>query len=119
MKPFLHCKSSVKKYGGSREDYQDIHDFIDSSKSHHPDIRHRALFHSSLGCYLVERIFGTTRINSDGREYSTRDIAEHHIIEDLGRIPTVSEYLSAMEIQKWMGGNVKRTFIPLEQELVD
>lgn len=102
MKPFLHARSSVKQFGGQPEDYQDIHDFIDSSKAHHPDVRHRALFHSSLGCYLVEQIFGITRFNSDGREYSTRDIAEHHIIEDLGKIPTVSDYLNEMTIQKWM-----------------
>lgn len=112
MKPYLHARSSVKKYGGVVEDYADIHNFIDSSKAHHPDIRHRALFHSSLGCYLVEQIFGMTRTNSDGREYSPRDCAEHHIIEDLGKIPTVSDYLNEMTVQTWMSGNMTRRNTP-------
>lgn len=104
MKPFLHAKASAKKFGGEWQEYIDIHNFIDSSKAHHPDIRHRALFHSSLGCYLVEQIFGVTRTNSIGKDYSPRDCAEMHIIEDLGKIPTVSDYLNEMTIQKWMSG---------------
>lgn len=107
MKPFLHCKLSVKKYGGVREDYQDIHDFIDSSKACMPDVRHRAILHSSFGCFLVEEIFGTTRINSDGKEYSPRDIAEEHIIQDLGFIPTVEHYLKNMSMEPWMSGTRK------------
>jgi hypothetical protein len=117
MKPFLHARSSAKKYGGKPAEYIDIHNFIDSSKAHHPDIRHRALFHSSLGCYLVEQIFGVTRVNSDGREYSPRDCAEHHIIEDLGKIPTVSDYLNKMEIEVWMSGNKKRTMVPFKENV--
>lgn len=107
MKPYLHGKLSVKKYGGKLEDYQDIHDFIDSSKACMPDIRHRAILHSAFGCFLVEQIFGTIRENSDGREYSPRDIAEEHIIQDLGFIPTVEAYLKNMTIQGWMSGTRK------------
>ena len=32
MKPWIHAKNSVRKHGGKPEDYQDIHDFIDSTK---------------------------------------------------------------------------------------
>lgn len=108
MKPFIHAKSSAKKFGGIMEDYLDIHDFMDSSKAHIPDVRHRALFHSSFGCYIVEQMFGTTRINSAGKEYSTRDIAEQHIIEDLGFIPTVQDYFKNMTLETWMGGPSKK-----------
>ncbi len=104
MKPFRHARNSVKKHKGKIEDYIDIHNFIDSSKSHFADVRHRALFHSSLGCFLVEQIFGLTRVNSDGIVYSPRDIAEEHILEDLGKIPSVADYLNNMTIQAWMGG---------------
>jgi uncharacterized protein DUF6915 len=108
MKPYLHSKLSVKKFGGKPEDYQEIHDFIDSTKAHIADVRHRALLHSSWGIFMVEKIFGTNITNSDNKLVSTRDIAEEHILEDLGRIPSVQDYLGNMTIQPWMGGKVKR-----------
>lgn len=109
MKPFKHARSSVHKYGGVMEDYQDIHDFIDSSKQNLPDMRHRALLHSSFGCYVVERVFGATRTNSQGKLYSPRDVAEDHIIEDMGFIPTLEKWFEGMPLEKWMGGKMKRS----------
>jgi hypothetical protein len=107
LKPFLHGMVSAKKFGGKPEDYQKIHDFIDSSKAHIADIRHRALLHSSFGIYLCELVFGVNIVNSDGDLVSVRDIAEEHVIEDLGRIPSVQDWLGNMTIQQWMGGKVK------------
>jgi len=104
MKPYLHARSSAKKYGGIPKDYLDIHDFMDSSKSALPDVRHRAILHSCFGCYIVEKLFGNTRINTDGKTYSVRDIAEQHCIEDLGTIPTLDKWFQTMKIQEWMGG---------------
>lgn len=104
MKPHLHAKNSARKFGGHPGDYQEIHDFIDHSKMCHPDIRHRAILHSSLGCYLAERVFGVTITNADGKIVSVRDVAENHILEDLGFIPTVSDYLNHMTIEPWMSG---------------
>lgn len=108
MKPYLHSKLHAKRYGGKPEDYADIDDFIDSSKAVFPDVRHRAILHSSFGCFIVEQIFGRTRINSYGKEYSPRDIAEDHILQDLGFIPTVEKYLNNMTIQDWMSGTEKK-----------
>lgn len=108
MKPYMHGKISVKKFGGKTEDYQEIHDFIDSSKAHFPDMRHRALLHNSFGIYLCEKIFGINILNSDGKKVSVRDIAEQHIIDDLGRIPTVQDYLVGMPFYNWLGGPVRK-----------
>jgi hypothetical protein len=98
---------SAKKFGGKPEDYQKIHDFIDSSKAHVADVRHRALLHSSFGIYLCEQVFGTFIVNSNNDIVQVRDIAEEHIIEDLGKIPSVQNWLDNMTIQPWMGGKVK------------
>lgn len=107
MKPFIHARLSVKRHGGKLEDYMAIHDFIDSSKIAVPDVRHRAMLHSSWGCYLVEKIFGVVSLNSDNRQYSPRDIAEEHIQDDLGFIPTLEKWLNIMPIEQWMSGSVK------------
>lgn len=108
MKPYLHGRIHAKKYGGVPADYAEIDDFIDSTKQSVPDVRHRAILHSSFGCFMVEKLFGRVRQNSEGREYSPRDIAEDHIIQDLGFIPTMEQYLNNMTIQPWMSGTEKR-----------
>ena len=108
MKPLIHAKISVKRHGGKVEDYLPVHNFIDSSKSNMPDVRHRALLHSSFGCFLCEQLFGVYITNSDGKMVSVRDIAEEHILEDLGFIPTVEKWLGTMPIEGWMSGTVKK-----------
>ena len=117
MKPHLHARNSARRWGGTPEDYQAVHDFIDSSKAHVPDMRHRVLLHSSFGCYLTEQVFGTLLTNSVGKQVSIRDIVEQHILEDLGFIPTVQDYLQHMTIAPWMSGTkrggTKTKHIPL------
>lgn len=104
MKSFLHAKGSAVRWGGKPADYMHLHDFLDQTKMAMPDMRHRAILHNAFGCFLVERVFGHTLINSDGREVSTRDVAENHIIEDLGFLPSVEDWLDELPLSKWHGG---------------
>lgn len=118
MKAYLHGRIHAKKYGGVADDYADIDDFIDSTKQAVADVRHRAILHSAFGCFLVEKIFGRTRVNSAGKTYSPRDVAEDHIQQDLGFIPSMDDYLRHLDIQPWMSGTLKGSagkskFIPL------
>lgn len=57
-KPEIHSISSVKYFGGTSNDYSEIHNFMDSSKAIIPSPIHRALFHTSFGCFIVEKMFG-------------------------------------------------------------
>ena len=102
MKPYIHAVNSANKFGGKPEDYLPIHNEMDSSKAHVPDVRHRCVFHSSFGIYIIERIFGVNITNSDGKLVSVRDIAEQHVLEDLDRIPTLQDWLNEMKQKEWM-----------------
>lgn len=106
-KPYIHAQSSVKQFGGEISDYIKIHEWFDQTKAHFPDMRHRAILHSSFGIFLCAQVFGETITNSKGRVVSVRDIGEQHILEDMkGKfIPTIQDYLSEMEIKPWMMGN--------------
>lgn len=75
-KPYIHAKSSARKFGGNPEDYLAIHDLMDSRKSVCADNRHRALTHNSWFLFLLEKIFGTNITNSQGRLVSVRTIGE-------------------------------------------
>lgn len=100
--PYHHAVSSARKWGGKPEDYQAIHDWFDATKSHFADFRHRAMRHHSEGIYLCETIFGTTITNSAGQVIPTRLIGEQHVLEDLGRIPTIKDWLQNLKPEAWM-----------------
>jgi hypothetical protein len=117
MKPFIHSELSVRKYGGKIEDYQKIHDWFDQTKAHHADMRHRAILHNAWGIFLCEQIFGTYITNSDGKVVQVRDIGEDHVLQDVGRIPSLTEFLSLIpmsEFSKFARPLVKKRIVDLK-----
>jgi hypothetical protein len=102
MKPLHHANSSVRKYGGCVDDYIKIHSLIDYPKIAYAHVRHRAVFHNTLGPWIAEQVFGEYLTNSDGRDISVRQIAEDHVVEDVGFIPTLEKWLSKLPIENWM-----------------
>lgn len=111
---FYHAQSSARKWGGVPEDYIAIHEWIDASKAHFGDARHRALRHHTEGCWEAERIFGLTITVKKKRtdvevRVPVREIAEQHVFEDLGWIPSLSDWFKTMTLQPWMGGKIKKT----------
>src|SRR5262249_12749677 len=112
--PLEHSKSSARKFGGRAEDYQAIHDWFDESKSYVADHRHRALRHHAEGIFTAERIFGHIIVSSEGRQVPVRYIAEQHVREDLGRIPSFQEWVSEIKVKPWMYGQKLRVIDALE-----
>jgi len=108
MKPYNHAENSARKLGGKPEDYLPIHNWMDQTKAHVPDVRHRLILHNSFGIFLCEQAFGTTITNSDGKVISVRDVAEQHVIEDLGTIPSLQEALRSTKSEAWMAGGFSR-----------
>jgi hypothetical protein len=115
---WYHAQSCARKWGGKPEDYLPIHEFIDSSKQVIGDIRHRSLYHHTLGVFLCEKIFGKVlEVTSGGkrlddarivRRIPVRLIAERHILEDLGWLPSPKDYIDGMVIKPWMSGAQKK-----------
>jgi hypothetical protein len=100
--PYHHALSSQRKWGGEVEDYIAIHTWFDESKEHHGDFRHRALRHHSQGIFEAERVFGHTITLTSERVIPVRWIAEQHVIEDCGHIPSLSEWLCCVRPEPWM-----------------
>jgi hypothetical protein len=113
-KPIFHARSSARKFGGKYTDYLKIHDQIDEPKAHHATMKFRTIFHSAYGIFLVEKILGHEFTNSDGRIVSVRAVAEQHIMEDLGFIPSLDEYLKEMQEKPWMAGMKKATLVNVD-----
>lgn len=112
-KPIFHARNSARKFGGKPEDYLFIHDQMDEPKSHHASVRFRSIFHSSYGIFLIEKILGHEFTNSAGKVVAVRSVAEQHVLEDLGWIPSLDDYLKEMGEPAWMAGakTVKYTLV--------
>lgn len=118
---WIHAQASARHFkAGTAEDYHPIHLWIDQFKSQLGDVRHRAFLHHTNGPFMVEQQFGPSIrvMGREGKEVEilTRDIAESHIIEDLGWIPSPSDWMSCMDCKVWMGGK-RNKFIGREEIL--
>lgn len=114
--PWYHSVRSADLFGGVPEDYLNIHNWFDESKAFLPDLRHRALRHHAEGIFLCEQLFGITIENTVRQKIPVRLIAEQHIQDDLGWIPTVEDWLCNLEVQPWM---TQTPFQPMKKSLLD
>jgi hypothetical protein len=128
--PHHHAVSSSRKWGGTPEDYIEIHSWFDETKAFLPDFRHRALRHHAEGIFLCERIFGyTITLSTCAKCGETKDehweygdenlhvfipklipvrwIGEQHVREDLGFIPPASQWLERIAVEPWMNRSRK------------
>ncbi len=121
MNSWNHAVSAARKWGGTPDDYIAIEEFIDSSKQVIGDVRHRSMYHHTTGVWLCQRIFGRVleipRQSGEGViEVPVRLIAERHVLEDLGWLPSPADYIDGMPIKPWMSGS-QRKALPLSHLL--
>jgi hypothetical protein len=105
---FYHAKSSARRFGGKPEDYMALHEFMDHTKAHLADARHRLVLHNSWGIFMAEKVLGKTLVRaSDGKEVPVRTVLEQHVLEDLGCIPTLEQCLATVNLEPWMYRNAE------------
>ncbi len=122
MNSWHHAVSAARKWGGDPADYIEIEEFIDSSKVSMGDVRHRALYHHTEGVWLCQKIFGriitVEKKNGHGTvDVPVRLVAERHIMEDLGWLPSPADYLTRIVTKQndWMSGGVRKELGNFEQ----
>ena len=117
---WIHAETSARHFGGKPEDFIAIHEWIDQMKQSFGDVRHRAILHNTKGPWMAQDVFGRyiQIIDKNGktRKVSVREIAENHIVEDLGCIPSPGDWLNCMDCKVWMGGK-RNKFIGREELL--
>lgn len=96
MTPLDHAISSARKFGGNPRDYIEIHDWFDETKAYTGNFGHRAMRHHAAGVQWCCEKFGHILINSDGTLVPTKIIAEQHVTEDCGFVPTISDWTDAI-----------------------
>lgn len=118
---YIHAETSARHFGGVPEDYIKIHEWIDQYKDSFGDVRHRAFLHHTKGPWLAQDVFGHYIEIFDKKAQKTkkilvREIAENHIIEDLGCLPSPGDWADCMSCKVWMGGK-RNKFIGREELL--
>ena len=112
--PILHAKSSAKKFGGTWEDYINIHNWFDETKAWIGHSDHRIFRHHSEGIFECEKIFGSQFTNSEDKVVYTRYIGEQHVKEDCNNhIPSAKDWIIAMKDREkplWMIKTMKLEF---------
>lgn len=116
MTPYKHAESSVKKFGGVPGDYIKIHDWFDETKQYTGDWTHRAMRHHAAGIQWAIEKFGHSIVNSDTRIIPVKLIAEQHVMEDCGFIPTIQDWMRPVleSPREWMLKVQKRSVTPLQ-----
>lgn len=104
---YYHAVSSSKRFGGKPEDYVEVHRWLDRFKFNMPDFRHRAMTHHSQGIGECVSYFGDTLTISTGAKIPVKAICEQHILEDLGSIPTLADWLRHLKPKSWMSPTAK------------
>lgn len=104
MTPFKHAQSSAAKFGGEPIDYIKIHDWFDETKAYTGDWTHRAIRHHAAGIQWCVEKFNHVVLNSKGQLIPVKVIAEQHVIEDCGFIPTIQDWLKPIKAfpHDWM-----------------
>jgi hypothetical protein len=99
--PYHHACSSAHQFGGCADDYLFLHQFFDQTKACVPSSLHRLLLHNHFGIDLCCQIHGEQfQRASDRVAIQTRQIAEQHISEDFGFLPTLEDCLRGHPLHK-------------------
>lgn len=121
MNSWQHAVSAARKWGGDPQLYLPVEEFIDSSKQVIGDARHRSLYHHTMGTWLCQKVFGVTlevpRDQGPPKLVPVRLVAERHILEDLGWLPSPKDYIDGMLLAPWMSGSHKKD-LPLSHLLL-
>lgn len=99
MTPWQHAVSSAKKFGGIPEQYIHIHEWFDETKQYTGNWTHRALRHHAAGIQWCIQHFGHAieiARGTQAKDIPVKLIAEQHVIEDCGYIPTVQDWLQVL-----------------------
>jgi hypothetical protein len=111
-----HSISSANAFGGCPSDYYELHRWMDRGRQGTDSLLHRMLAHHTQGIQDAVYLFGDTLENSNGRQVPTSLLAQQHIKEDLGFIPTLDHYLELLRCPRWASQPAKLLHRRLTQD---
>lgn len=76
------------------------------------------VYHNGFGIFQAQAQFGMVIARpSDGELVPVRLIGEQHVLEDLGRIPTLAQCLEWLPMERWMSKAARRLSAELKLDV--
>lgn len=95
--PHHHALSSTRQFGGVITDYLPVHQWMDDTKAHLANFRHRAVRHHKDSLPLLHAQMGSyVRINSDGQPVAIQEVFLQHLREDCQGVPALSDWIEGI-----------------------
>jgi hypothetical protein len=113
-----HCVSSAKAFGGTPEDYAELHRWMDRSRAGTDALLHRMLAHHTTGIADGVALFGDTWTISTGAQIPTSLVLAGHVREDLGFVPTLDHYIELLRTPRWASRPAQLLFSRLDDRSV-
>jgi len=119
-KPIHHAINSANKFGGEFTDYEPIHTMMDRSKASFPKMAHRIVFHHDYGVKLIDDIFAARWVRGEFPLLSTEShhalelipaVAEQHVTEDLGFVPTLADWDKDLLVGDGRGASLRDAWL--------
>ena len=96
------AEASVMRFGGNPSVFLPLHRWFLATANWTEGNEHLAFRHHAFGIFEAEGRFGPIIHQTDGRMIPTRVVAERHVQEVLGRVPSATEFLRRIKGERWM-----------------
>lgn len=94
---------SITKYGGQPQDFASIHAWFDEPSSWIDNYAFHAVRHHAQGIFVLEKKLGPILTLSNQRQIPVRVVAEQHLLNDFGFIPSAKDWSDLLQPATWMG----------------
>lgn len=96
------ANASAARFGGDPSAYLALHAWFLETRDWSAGPEHLVFRHHAFGIFEAEARFGPVIALGDGKAVPTRVVAERHVQQVLGRVPSVTDFLKRIKGERWM-----------------
>ncbi|MGE0282671.1 MAG: hypothetical protein AB7P20_18955 [Rhizobiaceae bacterium] len=93
---------SAARFGGDAAAYLALHNWFLETRNWSAGPEHLAFRHHAFGIFEAEARLGPVIALDTGTAVPTRVVAERHVRQVLGRVPSANEFLKRIKGERWM-----------------
>ncbi|MDN5925594.1 MAG: hypothetical protein L0I29_00790 [Hyphomicrobiales bacterium] len=96
------ANASAARFGGDPSAYLALHTWFLETRNWSAGPEHLVFRHHAFGIFEAEARFGPVIALGDGKAVPTRVVAERHVQQVLGRVPSATDFLRRIKGERWM-----------------
>jgi hypothetical protein len=96
------ANASAARFGGDPSAYLALHAWFLETRNWSYGPEHLLFRHHAFGIFEAEARFGPVIASDNGKAVPTRVVAERHVQQVLGRVPSAADFLRRIKGERWM-----------------